>query len=227
MWYVAVNAQSYGPYTEPQMQGFAAEGRITAASLIGQNPNNGFMPAGQFPAFRNWMQAVRPAQSPAQPIAQVQPEPQPILRPIAAPQAGVLARQIQPQYSPQPLAPSPQPAPAPSAIQTPATQAIPQPVAAPQNALNTVFVVMAEIRSANGMDFLQALQSLGIAQRIGDSVWLLKSAISAEQLRNQLSQTLDADDRLFILDSFANKTAWFNIGADMDARIRDLWDIQR
>ena len=85
---------------------------------------------------------------------------------------------------------------------------------------------MAEIRSANGMDFLQALQSQGIAQRIGDSVWLLKSAISAEQLRNQLSQTLGPDDRLFILDSFANKTAWFNIGADMDARIRDLWDVQ-
>jgi len=46
-------------------------------------------------------------------------------------------------------------------------------------------------------------------------------------LRNTLSQCLTRDDRLFLLDSFANKTAWFNIGADMDARIRELWDIER
>ena len=67
----------------------------------------------------------------------------------------------------------------------------------------TVFVVMAEIRSVNGMDFLQALQSQGTAQRIGDSLWLLQSASSVEQLRNILSQTLTGDDRLFLLDSFA------------------------
>jgi len=84
---------------------------------------------------------------------------------------------------------------------------------------------MAEIRSSNGMNFLQALQGQGLAQRIGDSVWLLKSETSVEQLRNVLSQTLTGDDRLFLLDSFANKTAWFNIGTDMDARIRQLWDL--
>ena len=91
----------------------------------------------------------------------------------------------------------------------------------------TVFIVMAEIRSVNGMDFLQALQAHGTAQRIGDSLWLLQSSSSVEQLRNVLSQTLTKDDRLFLLDSFANKTAWFNIGTNMDARIRELWDIRR
>jgi len=30
---------------------------------------------------------------------------------------------------------------------------------------------------------------------------------------------------LFILDSFANKTAWSNIGADMDVRIREMWGV--
>jgi hypothetical protein len=85
---------------------------------------------------------------------------------------------------------------------------------------------MAEIRSENGMQFLQALQTQGAAQRIGDAVWVLRSANSVEQLRNKLSQCLTRDDRLFLLDSFANKTAWFNIGADMDARIRELWDLE-
>jgi len=67
---------------------------------------------------------------------------------------------------------------------------------------------MAEIRSENGMAFLQTLQSSGTAQRIGDSVWLLRSGTSVEQLRNRLSQTLTRDDRLFILDSFQNETAY-------------------
>ncbi len=88
----------------------------------------------------------------------------------------------------------------------------------------TVLLVMAEIRSAQGMPFLQALQRHGHAQRIGDTVWLVRSAISADALRTSLSQTLSKQDRLFILDSFHNKTAWYNIGADMDQRIRDLWD---
>lgn len=89
----------------------------------------------------------------------------------------------------------------------------------------TVLLVMAEIRSAQGMPFLQTLQTHGPAQRIGDTVWLLRSAISADALRTSLSRTLSKQDRLFILDSFHNKTAWYNIGADMDQRIRELWNV--
>ncbi len=71
------------------------------------------------------------------------------------------------------------------------------------------------------------LQGLGQVERIGDSLWLLQAAASAEDIRNVLSQPLSADDRLFILDSFENRTAWFNIGSAMDKRIRDLWDVER
>jgi hypothetical protein len=44
-------------------------------------------------------------------------------------------------------------------------------------------------------------------------------------VRDILSQPLGADDRLFILDSFANKTAWFNLSPEMDEQIARLWDI--
>jgi len=131
-----------------------------------------------------------------------------VLRPVAATTGGVLARQTTPDgYAPQAVAPNPAPT--------------------SHSGQTTVFMVMAEIRSGNGMQFLQALQAQGAAQRIGDSVWVLRSVNTVEQLRNTLSQCLTRDDRLFLLDSFANKTAWFNIGADMDARIRELWDIER
>ena len=91
----------------------------------------------------------------------------------------------------------------------------------------TVFMIMAEIRSGRGMNFLQNLQSLGQTQRLGESVWVLQARTKAETLRDILSQPLGADDRLFILDSFANETAWFNLSPEMDTQIAELWKIER
>ena len=209
-WYVQVGGQAYGPYAPAQMQGFVAEGRVTANSIISQSAAQGYAPASKFPAFANWSgQQVQTTQT--APQAQ-------LLRPMSNVGGGVLARQIQPtSHAPQAVAPTP----------APMRQAQIAPQAAPQNAANTVIFVMAEIRSGNGMQFLQALQNEGVAQRIGDSVWLLRCGASVEQLRNRLSQTLTRDDRFFLLDSFKNETAWFNIGSDMDVRIRELWDMER
>jgi len=90
----------------------------------------------------------------------------------------------------------------------------------------SVVLVMAEFRSGQAMGFLQALQKQGTAQRIGDTVWLLRTVREATELRNILSQTMNREDRLFILDSFKNQTAWFNIGSDMDRRIREFWSME-
>jgi len=86
---------------------------------------------------------------------------------------------------------------------------------------------MAEIKSGRGMNFLQTLQSLGSTQRLGEAVWVLQASTTAETLRDVLSQPLGVDDRLFVLDSFANKTAWFNLSKEMDKKIPQLWDIKR
>lgn len=96
----------------------------------------------------------------------------------------------------------------------------------PQSTNSSVFLVMAEISSDQAMRFLHLIQRLGTAQRIGDSVWLLRAHMNIETLRDQLSASLTRQDRLFIMDSFNNKTAWHNIGADMDDRIRALWENQ-
>ena len=209
-WYVQVNGQAYGPYDTAQMQGFVSEGRVNAHSIISQSAAQGYAPAAQFPVFAQWSDQQIQTQ-------QMNPQAQ-VLRPVSNVSGGVLARQIQPLgHAPQAVAPNPAP------VQT--AHIIPQ--AVPQASANTVFLVMAEIRSNNGMQFLQALQNQGSAQRIGDSVWLLRSGTSVELLRNRLSQTLTRDDRLFLLDSFRNETAWFNIGSDMDVRIRELWDMER
>lgn len=111
-------------------------------------------------------------------------------------------------------------------------QATQQPVEAPAadpavQIAPTVFMIMAEIKSGRGMNFLQTLQSLGPTQRLGSSVWVLQARAAAETLRDVLSQPLGAEDRLFVLDSFANKTAWFNLSPEMDAQIAQLWNIER
>lgn len=98
----------------------------------------------------------------------------------------------------------------------------PTPVADP-----TVFMIMGEIRSGRGMEFLQRLQGLGQVQRIGDTVWLLQARARAETVRDVLAQPLGAEDRVFVLDSYANETAWFNLSADMDAQVQALWDLNR
>ena len=209
-WYVQVDGQAYGPYLNAQMQGFVAEGRVNAQSIISQSAAQGYAAAVQFPVFAQWTGQHIPRQQTAQ---QAQ-----VLRPMSNASGSVLARQIQPvAHTPQAIAPNP----------APVQQMQVMPRTAPQPAANTVIFVMAEIRSGNGMQFLHALQHEGVAQRIGDSVWLLRCGLSVEQLRNRLSQTLTRDDRLFLLDSFKNETAWFNIGSDMDVRIRELWDMER
>lgn len=209
-WYVQVNGQAYGPYDTAQMQDFVAEGRVNAQSIISQSAQQGYAPAAQFPVFAQWA-GQQPQMQPSSKQAQV-------LRPMSNVGGGILARQMQP-VGQAPLAVAPNPTPVQRAQIT--LQAV------HQTAANTVILVMAEIRSGNGMQFLQALQQQGVAQRIGDSVWLLRCGISVEQLRNRLSQALTRDDRLFLLDSFKNETAWFNIGSDMDVRIRELWDMER
>lgn len=73
---------------------------------------------------------------------------------------------------------------------------------------------------------MRTLQGLGPVQRIGDTVWILQARVRANDLRDILSQPLGADDRLFILDSFANETAWFNLSPDMDQQIAALWDVK-
>jgi len=184
-WYVQIQNQTYGPYSEAQMQGFVSEGRVNEHSLISNTPADGFFAAVGYDVFSLWAGTGQVAVG------------------------GGSAYQYAPQTT-----------------QTTTVPEAVSPVSAPvntPNAQSSVFMIMAEIRSEGAMAFLKALQGFGTAQRIGDTLWVLRSAHSVEQIRNTLSQSLNRQDRLFILDSSANKTAWFNIGADLDHRIRELW----
>lgn len=168
-WFVQVDGQPYGPFSDKTLWDFMCEGRVNAHSFVSHAANSGFRPVSSDPGLISWLAQVpkpRTPQSQAQPVAQSQADP-------------------------------------------------------------TVFMIMAEVRSGRGMELIQALQGLGTVQRIGDSVWLLRANATADSVRTILSQPLGPNDRLFILDSFANETAWFNLSSDMDAEISALWKIDR
>ena len=50
-WIVSVSDRAYGPYTTEQMEGFAAEGRLAASSLIARAGETSFRSAGEEPKF--------------------------------------------------------------------------------------------------------------------------------------------------------------------------------
>lgn len=116
---------------------------------------------------------------------------------------------IEPMVTPQPMttvAPNPQTYAAPKATHG-----------------ETIYIIMAEVDLKTGMSFLRNLQSFGYAQRIGDTVWLLQTSQNLSTIKSTLAATMTKRDRLFIHDCFANQQSWENIGADLDERIRQMW----
>lgn len=48
-WTISVGGRTYGPYTAPQMQSFAVEGRLAAHSLVARSEDGQFGPASHDP----------------------------------------------------------------------------------------------------------------------------------------------------------------------------------
>lgn len=105
----------------------------------------------------------------------------------------------------------------------------PEPTPAPpvQPKHTSLMLVMAEIRSGRSMAFLQTLQSLGDAQRIGDSVWLLQSNSDPEQMKSVLGPTLSVSDRLFVVDATYSEFSAYNLGADVDDQLKKIFEAQQ
>lgn len=206
-WYIKVGQQAYGPFDDQTLWQYMWEGRVTAQSLITQHPQQPYRPIAENASLMNWLaQIPTDTQDFSVPksVQTTQPtqrsvDNQPLQRPgEAAPRRKQFGRHKQAE---QPLDLEP--------------------------LRPSVFVIMADIKSGQDMEFLKRLQGLGNAERIGDNLWLLQATTTADQIRNTLSQPLGSQDRLFILDSFENSTAWFNIGPEMDQRIRNLWNVGR
>ena len=85
------------------------------------------------------------------------------------------------------------------------------------------FLIVAEIRSRSSVAFEAALHKFGSYYRLNALVWVVHTGRTAGEIRNELTQHLGRTDSLFIADASRNKTAWFNLGPEADAKIRQVW----
>lgn len=84
--------------------------------------------------------------------------------------------------------------------------------------------VHAEINSGAHPRFMSALESMGVVVDLAPGLWLVRTRHSAGALRNAISQTLQLGDRFIVIDASRDRLAWFNMGPEIDVRIKDVWN---
>lgn len=109
------------------------------------------------------------------------------------------------------------------ALMAPLRAAEPKPeTPAAQEAAN-VFVHV-EIVSGAWTAFMAALESMGVVATMAPGLYLLRTRFGAGVVRNTLSQTLERGDRFVVIDATRDRLAWFNLGPEIDVKVREVWN---
>lgn len=85
------------------------------------------------------------------------------------------------------------------------------------------FIIIMDIKARYTGQLEQAIMSLGPAYKIAPNVWCVNSNATAAGLLNDLSQHIGKSDSMFIVDATRDRTAWYNMGPEADAKIRRVW----
>ena len=54
-----------------------------------------------------------------------------------------------------------------------------------------------------------------------ESVWLVKSSLTAEQVRNAVMAHVDVNDKLVVIEVTSRAAAWFNLPQDVSTWIKE------
>jgi len=84
-------------------------------------------------------------------------------------------------------------------------------------------VIITDVKSRSSGPLENAIMSLGPAYKISANVWVVHTPSGGPEVVNSLTQHLGSMDRLFVVDATRNRTAWFNMGPETDAKIRQVW----
>ncbi|MBL4616731.1 MAG: DUF4339 domain-containing protein [Robiginitomaculum sp.] len=90
----------------------------------------------------------------------------------------------------------------------------------PQSQSQRMFILYTRLSDNISMEFGSHLRQFGDPLEPIPGVWLLRTAISADRLRNKLSRELNAQDSLMIFEINPDQAAWFNIGEIEDRQFR-------
>ncbi|HUO93526.1 MAG TPA: GYF domain-containing protein [Rhizomicrobium sp.] len=93
-----------------------------------------------------------------------------------------------------------------------------------ENGAPSHIVIVADVKSHDAKCLEEEIYRLGQACSLLPQMWLLKTEKSVNTVRNRLVQQLGRLDVLFVVDATNNKAAWFNFGAEVETRIRRVWN---
>ncbi len=88
--------------------------------------------------------------------------------------------------------------------------------------MNTYLISYDLIRPGKDYTHLhEHLKSYGDWAKPLESVWLIKSNLGAEQLRNTVQTHMDGNDRIFVVDVTSRAAAWDKLPADVSTWIKN------
>lgn len=204
-WLLKYGDRIYGPYTVDAMKSYIAEGRVIAQSVIA--------PEGTLPGAENWQAAADvetfaahfAAPQPETPVESAAPASTPVAAATASPAPDTVDTEAQPSQE--------RSAYGSSKGQTDRRR---QPETAN-------FVIVMDIKARYAGPLEQAIMSLGPAYKLAPNVWCVNANGTAAGLLNDLSVHIGKSDSMFIVDATRDRTAWSNLGPEIDAKIRRVW----
>ena len=199
IWFIKAQGRVWGPYPESRLEGFAAEGRVAATTLVATTPDGSFSAAGLVSALRR------------------------LFAPPVAPESYMVLEREGESHTPSPhgYAESQESLHQQLAIPTPQRAA--EPVVVEHAGLMRPLLVFAALASLEEPAFEAALAIQGPYERIAAGLWLVKARLGAAALRNALSRRLRGGDTLMVVEASLESAAWFNLDLAEERRLRTLW----
>lgn len=72
--------------------------------------------------------------------------------------------------------------------------------------------------------FERVLREAGKMTRAAGDMWVLRSKLTIQQVRNQLTLAMKPHEHFIIVNASKDRLAWYNIGVENDIAVRGVWD---
>ncbi len=205
-WCIKVNDRVYGPYKAQELSQFAREGRLAAWSLVSRKGLSKWCKAKDERAFASFFQNIDCKADPAH----------------SAAGARAFGRRADAtlQEAPSSTASSKTAATNTAATNTGATNNETFPVT--QN--DKKYVVIFDFVSGAAGRLAPAINRLGPAFRIGDNVWHITTALTANGVHNALAPHLQRHESIFVVEANRQNSSWSNFGPEVQSKISAAWN---
>jgi hypothetical protein len=74
--------------------------------------------------------------------------------------------------------------------------------------------------------FERALRSVGKFTLVAGDMWVLRSRMTVQQIRNRLAAAAKPHEQFVIVNATRDRLAWCNLGLEQDIALRDVWDAE-